>query len=94
MIPVLVESNNGRFTASYGSHPTLSAEGASREEAVSTLEAELRSKVARGEMVFINVPKHAVTDFAGSFRDDPEFDEIVREAYRLRDEQKSAEFPE
>jgi len=94
MIPVLVELNNGRFFASIANDPKFRAEGASRDEAVRTLESDLQAKVARGEIVWINIPKRAITDFAGSFQDDPELDEIVREAYRLRDEQKAAEFPE
>jgi len=94
MFPLLVEPLNGRFQASVPGSPALRAKGATRDEAVAALRADLDARSARGELVWLNLPTSGVTDFAGSHKDDPDLREICEEAYRLRDAQKRAEFPE
>ena len=93
MTPVLVEAVNGRYQASLLGAPGYRVEGATKEEAVSALQTELGARATRGEVVWVDVPKLGLTDVAGRHGPDPDLDEIVREAYRHRDELKAQEFP-
>jgi hypothetical protein len=92
--PILVQPQGGRFQASVLGSTAMAADGATKEEALAALRANLNLRFAKGELVLLDVPYRAVTDFAGLFKDDPTLDDIVKEAYRERDTQKAAEFPE
>lgn len=92
--PILVQPTDGRFQASVLGSPAISADGATKEEALDALRASINQRLAKGELVLLDVPYRAVTDFAGLFKDDPTLKEIVEEIYRERDAQKAAEFPE
>ncbi len=92
--PILVQPHNGRFQASVLGSPAIAADGATKEEALTALRTSLNQRFAKGELVLLDVPYRAVTDFAGLFKDDPTLDDIVKEAYRERDALKAAEFPE
>ena len=94
--PVLVRPMNGHFQALlYGSELYLS-EGATRQAAIAALQAKLDRKGADEQWVTIPWTWATVTEFAGT--NTPEeaaiWDEIVRDAYRERDAEKAAEFPE
>jgi hypothetical protein len=93
-IPVWVEQANGTFTASVLGSPQLQACGDTRERAVAALRADLLSRVAIGEIVFVDVEPKGLLSLAGKYKDDPTLDDIVKEAYRYRDELKAQEFPE
>ena len=92
--PILVQPDGSRFQASVLGSPTMAADGATKEEALAALRASINQRLAKGELVLLDVPHRAVTDFAGLFKDDPTLDDLVEEAYRERDAQKAAEFPE
>jgi hypothetical protein len=92
--PILVEPHNGRFHASVLGSPAMTADGATKEEALAALRANIHERFVKGELMLLDVPSRAVTDFAGLFKDDPTLDDIVQEAYRERDAEKAAEFPE
>jgi hypothetical protein len=92
--PILVQPQHGRFLASVLGSSEMAAEGATKEEALTALRANIDQRFAKGELVLLDVPYRAVTDFAGLFRDDPTLDEMVKEIYRERDAEKAAEFPE
>jgi hypothetical protein len=72
----------------------MTAAGATKEEALTALRTSIHQRLAAGELVLLDVPYRAVTDFAGIFKDDPTLEEMVKEIYRERDAQKAAEFPE
>jgi hypothetical protein len=92
--PSLVQPHGGRFQASILGSPTMTAEGATKEEALTALRTSIHQRLATGERVLLDVPYRAVTDFAGLFKDDPTLEEMVKEIYRERDAQKAAEWPE
>ncbi len=92
--PILVQPHDGRFQASVLGSTAMTADGATKEEALAALRANINERFAKGELVLFDVPYRAVTDFAGLFKDDPTLDDLVKEAYRERDAQKAAEFPE
>ena len=93
--PILVEQKDGeRFEASILGAPAMAAAGATKDEALAALRATIDRRFAQGELLLLDVPYRAVTDFAGLFKDDPSLREICEESYRLRDAEKAAEFPE
>ncbi len=82
-IPILVEpvTNNG-YRATCGPPLTMSAEGATRDEAVDKLELLLRDRLSNGvEIVSAEVPARVVENawvkYAGMFKDDPMFAEVL-----------------
>ena len=92
-VPVWVEQSNGTFTASVLGAPQVSASGATKEQAVSAVTAQLRSRVTAGELVLVDVPpplpfRNVSPADAAALR------EMCAEIYRERDAQKAAEFPE
>ena len=97
-VPVLVESQNGTFTASVLGNPSVQATGDTKEKAVAALTADLSGRVVAGDLVFVDVQPKGLQNLAGKYKDDPAWkamwDEIAAEIYRQRDEQKALEFPE
>jgi len=76
-----------------------SLEGRTREEAIAKAKAALLERLARGEIVTIDVENGSLSaasvwrEEAGRFRDDPTFDEFVTETQsesRDLDSEKSA----
>ena len=92
--PILVTQSNGTFTASVLGSPEVSAAGPTKKEALTALRTTLDQRFTSGELVLLDVPYRAVTDFAGLFKDDPTLEEMVKDIYRERDAQKLAEWPE
>jgi hypothetical protein len=97
-IPVWVEQQNGRFTATVLGAPQVRADGATKDEAVTALQAALTNRVVAGELVFIDTEPKGLISLAGRYAEDEVsremWDELVTEIYRQRDEQKAQEFPE
>lgn len=96
MLPVTVELVGGGFRASVFGNPTVSADGATRDEAIGRLRTDLRGRADRGELVWVDVPTAVPGDFAGRYTAE-EADlarQMVADIYRERDEQKAREFPE
>lgn len=83
--PVLVEAQNGRFTASLAGVPSLSVTEATRTQAIAVLKAELQQRIEQGELVSLEVETIGVSDLAGIFSDDPTLREICEQAYQMRD---------
>ena len=90
-VPVWVEQLNGTFTASVPGVPGVRAENANREKAIDAVRQQLRTGVAGGQLVMVDIDFVGVSGLAGTYADDPTLQEICAEAYRLRDEQKAAE---
>ncbi|AWM41695.1 hypothetical protein GobsT_72160 [Gemmata obscuriglobus] len=89
--PIFVTQSNGTFTASVLGDPRVASEGATKEQAVSAVTAQLQSRMTAGEVVLVTVPPPAPDespDKAQAWR------ELCDEIYRERDAQKAAEFPE
>jgi hypothetical protein len=95
-VPVWVEQQNGKFTASVLGSPQVKAEGATREQAVAAVTAQLRNRVTSGEVVLVDVPNvtTAVPVRQVSPEDAAAIREMCAEIYGERDEQKRREFPE
>lgn len=93
--PILVTQSNGTFTASVLGSPQVSADGATKEQAVSTVTERLRARITAGEVVLVNVPDPPPLPFRNvSPEDAAAMRELCEEIYRERDAQKAAEWPE
>ena len=93
-IPVWVEQQNGKFTASVPGVPGIQASGATRDIAVADARSQLQTSLSIGQIVLVDVDFVGVSGLAGTYQDDPSILEICAEAYRLRDEEKAAEMAE
>jgi hypothetical protein len=80
-IPVLVEPVAGNGYRAQGSAPFgFSAEGATREEAIAKVRQLCQARLFGGaEVVTVDIgaPAHPWLPFAGMFKDDPDFQEVV-----------------
>ena len=86
---VLIESEkDGSIRATVLGLPDCKAKGANRKEALTNLRQLLTARLQEAEIVplEIKLPKkeHPWMKFAGMFKDDPDFDEVLAdiEAYR------------
>jgi hypothetical protein len=91
-IPVLIEqSAENRFLARIGEPFALTAEGATRDEALQNVRQMVESRLANGaELAAIDVPpeENPWVRYAGTLKDDPLFDEwqeAIAEYRRERD---------
>ena len=93
-IPVWVEQQNGKFTASVPGAPQLNASGATRDDVIESVRTQLRSCVSTGQIVLLDIDFVGVSGLAGTYKDDTTILDICDEAYRLRDEEKAVEMAE
>lgn len=90
-LPVLIEpiADNG-FRARLGDPLSMSAEGATRDEAVQKLKSLLQQRLANGSQIsslLVPVERHAWMKCAGIFReDDPVIQEWQKAIQQYRDE--------
>ena len=93
---VRMTGENGRVRATLLGSPITFGEGETPDQAMAALNAELVRVIQNREVnwtVFNDEPQGLLA-LAGAWQNDPDIEGIVKEAYRLRDEQKLAEFPE
>ena len=79
-IAVLVEPVDGSgFRASTGAPLALSVEGRTEGEALRQLQGLLQERLARGKVVLVPVSggEHPLARFAGQFRDDADFQDVI-----------------
>jgi len=80
-IPVLVEPIAGNGYRARGIEPFgLSAEGSTRAEALAKLRGQLEARVSAGAEIVtleVGVQPHPWLPFAGMFKDDPDFKEVL-----------------
>jgi hypothetical protein len=82
--PVLVLSGNGLFTAELVGAPDVRAKASTRADALAALEAVIEQRVAKGELISLEIGRRGVSRLAGKYRDDPTLREICEEAYQQR----------
>ena len=90
VFPVLIEHCDGEFAATLVGAPTMRVVGASRAEVLAALQADLTQRLARGELVALELTLTGVSGLTGKYRTDPTLREICSEAYSLRDAESQA----
>jgi len=88
--PVMIEANNGQFTAVLVGAPTIRAIGPTRDAALAALHTDLAQRLARGELVSLDLSPTGVSGLAGTYSTDPTLRDICTEAYRTRDTEPHA----
>jgi predicted RNase H-like HicB family nuclease len=80
-IPILIEPIKGKRYRARGGEPfDLRAEGATREEALTNLKEQLHARLKNGTSIVpleVTEEPHPLAEFAGMFKNDPYFDEVV-----------------
>jgi predicted RNase H-like HicB family nuclease len=81
-IPVLVERVKGNGYRASGTEPfAVSAKGSTREEALAKLRAKIQSRLKNEtEIVGLEVGPQPppLAEFAGMFKDDPDFEDVLK----------------
>ena len=81
-VPVLVQRVKGNGYRARGTEPfAVSATGATRKEALAKLRAKIEARLKKGtELVGLEVGAgpHPLAEFAGMFKDDPMFEEVLK----------------
>jgi hypothetical protein len=93
-VPVWVEQSNGKFTATVLGAPQVKAEGATKEQAVAAVTAQLQSRMTAGEVILVTVSPPPLPFRQVSPEEAQAWRELCEEIYRERDAQKAAEWPE
>jgi hypothetical protein len=83
--PVVVEACDGQFVASLVGAPNVHVVGPTRSQAIEALKEELGYRVARGELLSLDIETIGVSSLAGKYAVDPTLRTICDEAYQLRD---------
>jgi hypothetical protein len=80
-IPVLIEPIAGNGYRARGGEPlVVSAEGPTREVALAKLKEQLQAKLRAGAEVVpleLAAEPHPLAEFAGMFKDDPDFRDVL-----------------
>jgi hypothetical protein len=87
--PIVVEARDGQFAASLAGVPTVGVIGPTRSQAIDALKKELEHRVARGELLSLDIETIGVSSLAGKYEADPTLRTICDEAYQLRDTEPS-----
>jgi hypothetical protein len=82
--PVCVEFCEGQFAAEVLGAPEIRVVGATRSDALAALQAEISTRVERGDLVSLDVRTTGVNSLAGKYAEDPTLREICDEAYQIR----------
>jgi predicted RNase H-like HicB family nuclease len=81
-VPVIVEPVKGNGYRARGKEPfAVSARGATREEALAKLRAKIHARLKNGtEVVGLEIApeEHPLAEFAGMFKDDPIFEDVLK----------------
>jgi hypothetical protein len=83
--PVVVHPLHDQFEAALVGAPDVRATAATREEALSKLEAAIAQRLDQGELVMLEVRRRGLAGLFGKFRADPTLREICEHAYQERD---------
>jgi hypothetical protein len=69
--PVVVEACDSQFAASLVGVPNVRVVGSTRFQAIDALRAELEHRVARGELLSLDLETIGVSSLAGKYEADP-----------------------
>jgi predicted RNase H-like HicB family nuclease len=84
--PIQIYQENGNYVATLLGAPEVRTEAMTREGALADMQCALEKRIAKGELVFLEVPeKLGILAIAGKYKDDPTLADIRDEIYRQRD---------
>lgn len=83
--PVIIHPFEGEFEATLVGAPELRAKAATREQALAALQKAIVTRLDRGELVALDIPRPGLAGLFGKYRDDPTLSDIRDAAYQERD---------
>jgi len=100
-VPVLTvlmeQETEGNYHAMVLGLPDCKAQGNTREEAITNITSILGDRLEKAELIYLEIkppkPEHPWMKFAGMFKDDPQFDDMLEDIQALRRE-RDAEMEE
>ena len=97
-LTVLMEQETeGNYQAMVLGLSDCKAQGNTREEALTNISSILGDRLAKAELIYLEIkppkPEHPWMKFAGMFKDDPQFDDMLEDIQALRRE-RDAEMEE
>jgi len=94
---LLFENHEGEYTATVPALSGCTSQGRTEEEAIDKIRKTITELLSKGKIVMIDVPEPEIPfqrnpwlETFGIFKDDPNFDEMMRKIYQKR----SGEYPE
>ena len=88
---IIVDQDNGQFAAKLLGDESIRVVRPTRDEVVDAMARELEQRVARGEIISIEIPKYGgAAAVVGMAKDDPTLRELVDEIYAERDRERDA----
>ncbi len=93
-IPVSIEQLNGHFVATVLAMPSMRVEADTEHDALAAIRNRIRDDVEQKKVVLVEMDLVGLSGMFGKNKSHEDLQEICDEAYRLRDEQKRAEFPD
>lgn len=90
-LTVLMEQETeGKYQAMVLGLPDCKADGNTREEALTKISSILGDRLEKTELIYLEIkppkPEHPWMKFAGMFKDDPQFDDMLEDIQALRRE--------
>jgi hypothetical protein len=82
---VLVLPTDGQFEAALVGAPDVRVTASTRQQALAALESAIELRLARGELVALEVGRRGLAGLFGKNRDDPTLRDICEAAYPGRD---------
>jgi len=86
--PVLIEPSGGQFAASLPGVPNVRVVGPTRSQAIDALKVEIEHRVARGELLSLDIEAIGISSLAGKYEADPTLRAICDDAYQARDAER------
>ena len=86
--PISVQAENGQFRASMVGEDSVFAIGATREEAISSVEKEIARRLASGELAVVDPAEKSWDGLFGAFADDPTLTDMCNEIYAERERER------
>ncbi len=93
-IPVSIEQLNGHFVATVLAMPSMRVEADTEYEAIDAMRNRIRDDIERKKIVLVEMDLVGLSGMFGKYKAHEDWQGICDESYRLRDEQKRAEFPD
>ena len=94
---LLFENHEGEYKATVPALSGCTSQGRTEEEAIDKIRKTITELLSKGKIVMIDVPEPEIhfqrnpwLETFGIFKDDPNFDEMMRKIYQKR----SGEYPE
>ncbi len=82
--PILIEASDDKFEASLVGAPNVRVVEPTRSQAITSIEAEIKHHIERGDLVSLDIDETGISNLAGKYNTDPTLREICDNTYQIR----------